>query len=508
MIKQQRNILEYLEETAGRFPSAAAYCGAGVELSWKEVYDKARALGTFLLKAPAVKPGPVLVYMDKSPLCITAFMGILESGSPYVPLDTAMPEARVELIARNLKPSCVVTVEALKERAKAVFESLPVVLLEEALNEEPDGELLKKARERVLDIDPAYILYTSGSTGVPKGVVVSHRSLIDYIDNFTADVGINEEDVIAGQAPFYFDASLIDIYCAMKSGAAMHIVPLPLFSQPLKLMEFLEEHRVSVIRWVPSALSIVSTFRALDSLKPSSLRLIIFGAESMPVKCFDYWQSHYDDSAEFIQIYGPTEITGICTLYHVPRGYKAGGTIPIGRSLANCDVFLLDEENRPVTKPGETGEICVRGTCLANGYYNDRERTEAVFVRNPLNSAYNELIYKTGDLASYNEEGELVFASRKDFQIKHMGHRIELGEIESAAIALPGMKAAVCFFDEKKNKIHMAYTAQGYEDSALLAQLSEKLPRYMIPNVLHCMDEIPATATGKADRVKLKEEFL
>lgn len=528
------NILEYLEASAEKYPDKTAYADDNSSLTFGELLGEAKAIGSFIIRNN-IGNGPVIVYMKKSPACLAGFFGVLYAGGAYVPIDTQMPAARVTLITGNLDPAAILTDKNCEESAVELFPGKTIILMEDALagaensegaassddakgpdradNSERyaamiDEEALGRVRGAHLDTMPAYILYTSGSTGVPKGVVVSHRSLIDYMEHFCPELGIRSDDVIANQAPFYFDASLIDVYCTLKMGATMYIVPIELFSLPLRLLEFLEERKVTMIRWVPSALNMVSAFRGLKSLRPEALRMIIFGAESMPTKCFNYWRGYYPE-ATFVQIYGPTEITGVCTYYIVDREFENTETIPIGRAFGNSGVFLLTEDNRLITdkETGVLGEICVRGTCLAHGYYNDPERTAAVFVQNPLNNLYPEKIYKTGDLASYNEYGELVFSSRKDFQIKHMGHRIELGEIEAAVTAISGIKTAVCLFDGKKSKIHLVYTGD-LTETDIINSLKDSLPRYMIPNVFHQLETLPMTASGKADRVTLKNTYI
>ena len=502
------NLLEYLEKSAERFPDKTAYADENVSYTYKELLFSAKSVGTGLLESK-IPRGPVIVYMDKCPKDIAAFMGVLYSGCFYVPVDTAMPKQRVELIVKNLNPSAVIADAANRESAEHLSFDGKVFDFEQLADTTVNEEALQTARARMLDTDPAYVLYTSGSTGAPKGVVVPHRALIDYMEHFCEEIGMTSEDIIANQAPFYFDASLIDIYCTLKMGGTMVIVPLSYFSMPLKLLQFLEEYKVTTIRWVPSALNMVSAFRALKTLCPSALKKIIFGAEAMPTKCFNYWKSYYPD-AVFIQIYGPTEITGVCTYYVVDREFDDSETIPIGKPFQNSGVFLLDEEDHLISeeKPGIIGEICVKGTCLSHGYYNAPEKTKEVFVQNPLNSMYPELIYRTGDLASYNEYGELVFASRKEYQIKHMGHRIELGEIEAAVHSVEQIKSACCLFDQEKSKIILIYCADAVEETELTERLKEKLPRYMIPNVYHKIEEMPLTASGKADRMNLKELYL
>ncbi len=503
-MKMKTNILEYLSEAAERFPDKCAYFDEQISYTYKRMFDESRAIGTKLINKLGVKCRPVIIYMDKSPSVIAAFWGCLYSRNFYVPLDTDMPDVRVRLIVENLKPAAVITNMAYYDRVREFSNN--VFVFEEMIETSIDEQVLSERLETCIDTDPVYVLYTSGSTGVPKGVVVSHRSLIDYVEQFCNEIDITENDIIANQAPFYFDASLIDIYCTLKAKGTMGIVPLEYFSIPLKLLGFLEKYNITTIRWVPSAMKMVSTFKGFKSVRPESLRKIIFGAESMPTKVYNYWKENYPD-AVFVQIYGPTEITGVCTYHIVDRDYSDEETIPIGKAFRNTEVFLLDDENKRITRSGTVGEICVKGSCLALGYYNAKEKSDEVFVQNPLNPYYNEKIYRTGDLAKYNERKELVFVSRKDFQIKHMGHRIELGEIETAVMALPNMKNACCLYDQDKQKIVLFYETDEYDDVTLTDALKNRLQRYMLPNVFKKLDKLPLLRSGKVDRVKLKEEI-
>ncbi len=496
------NILEYLNDAVERFPDKCAYFDEQIEFTYRHMSDAAKAVGTKLINKLGVTCRPVIIYMEKSPAELAAFLGCLFSRNFYVPLDVCMPEMRIRMIVENLKPAAVITDMAYYDQARKF--SSNVFIYEEMTETCVDEKLIEERLLTCLDTDPAYVLYTSGSTGVPKGVVVSHRSLIDYVEHFCDEVGISADDTIANQAPFYFDASLIDIYCTLCAGATMGIVPLEYFSIPLKLLDFLQKFNITTIRWVPSAMKMVSTFKGFKSIRPDKLRKVIFGAESMPVKVYNYWKENYPD-AEFVQIYGPTEITGVCTYHFVDRDYSDEETIPIGKAFRNTEVFLLDDDDRLITRSGVTGEICVKGSCLALGYYNSKEKTDEVFVQNPLNPYYNEKIYRTGDLARYNDEKELVFISRKDFQIKHMGHRIELGEIETAVMALPNMKNACCVYDTDRQKIVLFYESDAYTDVTLAEILKDRLLRYMVPNTFHKLEEFPLLRSGKADRVKLKE---
>ncbi|MBR5376614.1 MAG: amino acid adenylation domain-containing protein [Lachnospiraceae bacterium] len=506
------NILEYLEGSALHFPDRISYADDEKQLTYRQLKESAERTGTGIASLIGADHGnlPVIIFMKKDPDVIAAFMGVLMSGNFYVPLDVEMPAHRVALIIENLRPALIICDDdTADEMEAAAKETVPVRTFGSLYETSPDREMLERIREKRIDTDPAYAIYTSGSTGVPKGVLVSHRSLIDYIEHFSEAARFSDSDVAGNQVPFHFDASLIDIYCTLKSGSSMVIIPVQLFSMPARLLEYMERWKVTVIRWVPSALNMVSAFKALKLCRPSALSRIIFGAEAMPTKCFNYWRSYYPE-AFFMQIYGPTEITGICTYYIIDRDFGDDETIPIGRHIKNSGVFLLDENDRLIEEKdtGTVGEICVRGSGLANGYINMPDMTERSFTQNPLNDRYPERIYRTGDLASYNDRGELVFASRKDHQIKHMGHRIELPEIEAAASGMEGMRSAACIFDEKNNRIIMIYVSDALDDIRIIEYLKERLPRYMIPNVLKKVEKMPLTSGGKTDRMKLREMMI
>ncbi|MBO4901187.1 MAG: amino acid adenylation domain-containing protein [Lachnospiraceae bacterium] len=498
----QRTIIDYLRKAAEECPDKCAYFDDSLKLSYGRLNTLARGIATRLIGKLQVTCRPVAVYMDKSPMMIAAFFGTVYSGNFYAPIDTSMPDYRLKLVMENLKPVGIITDASHYDVARAYCSN--VFLIEEFGDETIDDALIETQLSHVLDTDPLYVLYTSGSTGVPKGVVVSHAALIDYIDEFCAAIPIGPDDIVANQAPFYFDASLIDIYCTLHEGATMGIVPLSSFSVPVKLLTYLEENKITFIRWVPSALKMISTLKGFKTLKPSHLKTVVFGAEAMPVKCYNYWYENLPD-VQFIQIYGPTEITGVCTYYFCDRAYEESETIPIGKAFHNTSVFLLDEDNKRISRKDVAGEICVKGTCLALGYYNAPEKTAEFFVQNPLNPYFPERIYRTGDLAKYNENGDLVFISRKDYQIKHMGHRIELGEIEATAAFLPGIRNAYCIHDPVKDKIIMFYESDTYDDKSLTEDLKKRLVRYMVPNEVRKLDHMPMLKNGKVDRMKLKE---
>ena len=499
-----RNILDYLEQSARHYPDKIAFADEMSTCTYKELWETARSVGTKL--ANYVPPrSPVPVFMEKRVETIYAFLGAVYAGCFYVLLDPKLPSERLKQILQTLQSEVLVLHPDYEKQFKALEYEGNVVNILEALQEEEDAVLLETIREQRLDIDPLYAIFTSGSTGIPKGVLVSHRSVIDFMEEFVDIFGITDKDVIGNQAPFDFDVSVKDIYSTLKTGATMQIIPKKMFSFPTKLLDYLDEREITTLIWAVSALCIVTTLKGLEYKVPQKVNKIIFSGEVMPIKHLNEWKKYLPD-ALYANVYGPTEITCNCTYYIVDREFQPGESLPIGQPFPNEKVFLLDEGNQLVREAGKKGEICVSGTALSLGYYRNPGQTKKVFVQNPLNEKYLERIYRTGDMAYYGHDGYLYFASRKDFQIKHMGHRIELGEIELAMEMAEGIRRACCTYDEPENKIIAFYEGEA-EKRQIVRALGKKLPAYMIPNVWVKMDRLPITKNGKIDRKKMMKEY-
>lgn len=499
-----RNVLDYLERSEKLTPDQIAFADEKTSCTYRELKQTAKAIGTYL--AAQVSPGsPVPVLMEKGVLAVCAFMGAVYAGCFYVMLDPKLPAERIRKILHTLDADLVIT----EENAQKPYQELAFEIkqgdITEAAQSAIDEKKLAEIRKKSQDTDPLYTMFTSGSTGIPKGVVVSHRSVIDFIEEFTELFGIAPNDVIGNQAPFDFDVSVKDIYSTLKAGATMQIIPKKLFSFPVKLLDYLEERQVTTLIWAVSALCMITTLKGLEYKVPRHIRKVIFSGEVMPVRHLNEWR-RYLSEAMYVNVYGPTEITCNCTYYIVDREFELGEQIPIGQAFPNEKVFLLDEQDHLVTEAGKKGKICVAGTALSLGYYRNPEQTKKVFVQNPLNDRYQETIYRTGDLAYYGEDGQLYFATRKDFQIKHMGHRIELGEIEAAMERLECLKRSVCLYDETKQKIVAFYDGEA-EKRQLHRLLGEVLPGFMIPNVFVRVLQFPLTKNGKIDRKRLMELY-
>lgn len=508
------HVLKDLKNTVAKYPDKPAFCGEKSCLTFRQLDTAVDRIGTYILRQ-GIKKSPIVVYMEKSPEEVAAFFGIIRAGSYYVPIDAEMPPVRIHLILENVKSPLLICDDATAESAEELgfggeivkYSEIAGPALEGISGEsEADNGIDTAALDEVyhhsIDTDPLYIVFTSGSTGVPKGVVGCHRAVNDYIDQLSEVLGFSSETVFGNQTPLYLDACFKELYPTIRFGATTYFVPKSLFMQPLKLVQYLNEHKINTVCWVVSALTIISAFGTFKTEIPKYLKTIAFGSEVFPLKQFRMWRTALPE-ATFTNLYGPTEGTGMCCYYRVDRDFEDGEAIPIGRPFDNTDIILLDDENNEVTKEsGEQGEICIRGTSLTLGYMNNPEKTAEAFTINPLQKGWPELIYRTGDIGRYNERGELMFVSRKDFQIKHMGHRIELGEIEVNAQMIEGITGAACVYDKAKGKIVLFYSGDK-EEADMKVILKDSLPRYMVPNVTKKLDRIPLTSNGKTDRVAL-----
>lgn len=490
-----RNILEYLEETVRQVPEKLAFADGERHLTFRQTHDQARSIGSFLLHRD-LGGKAVAVFMEKQPRTVAAFLGAVYAGCYYVPLDPEMPRPRLQQILSRLEPGSILCDQGTQELARTLGER--VFRYEEAAFGIIDEKALGKVREKQLDIDPVYVVFTSGSTGVPKGVVGCHRSVIDYIEQLVPVLGCGRDTVFGNQTPLYFDACLKEILPTLKFGATTYLIPRGLFRFPMQMIDYLNRYRINTLCWVVSALTMLSALGALETNKPRFVRTVAFASEVFPPAQLNRWRKALPGCL-FLNLYGPTETTGICCYYRVERDFSREERIPIGRPFPNTQILLLDEGGQPA----DPGEICIRGTRLTLGYYREAERTAESFVPNPLNTLYPEIIYRTGDLGTYNDRGELVFLGRKDHQIKHMGHRIEPGEIEAAALAAPHIRSACCIYDGQRLILHYVGAT---EPADLAAYLKTRLPRYMLPGQLRRRQALPMTPNGKIDRNRLQEE--
>lgn len=499
-------ILEYLENVSEKHPEKTAFADTKKSVSFSQFTNTAQCIGSGINKALSVTHKPIAIFIDRSVPCLTSMMGVLYSGNFYAVLDVKSPADRLQKILDTLSPAAIITDKAGKKACSTLIEGTDIVMLEYEVLQEAQicSTTLAKIRSGVIDTDPMYVLFTSGSTGIPKGVVVSHRAVISYTTWVIETFDINEKTTWGSQTPFYFSMSITDIFSTLMTGATFYIIPKMYFSFPVTLLNFLNDKEINTIYWVPSALSIVANMDALSAVKPQYLTKILFAGEVMPTKQLNIWREALPD-AFYANLFGPTETTDICTYYVVDREFTNDESLPIGNACNNCGIIVIDESGHEVPM-GEPGELCARGSFLAMGYYNNPKQTAAAFVQNPLNTAFPETIYKTGDIVRYNERGELIYMSRKDFQIKHMGYRIELGEIEAAINNIDDIISSACIYDKDMQSIVLFYHGNTDEETVLQIANS-KLPIYMRPNQIFRLEGMLYNANGKIDRVALTKKY-
>lgn len=507
----QNSVIQWLEETVKQFPQKMAFVDENTIYTWEQVRQRALSIAYHI---NAVIPGgrkhPIAVYMEKSVDMLVVYLGVAYSGNFYSPIATDMPLPRIEKILEALQPALFISTKSLSNdivQGEKIAFAGDTLCFEDIISEPVNEKMADDYATSILDTDLLYVLFTSGSTGTPKGVAITHRSVIDYIDWVVDTFSIAENDSFGNQAPFYFDNSILDIYSTLKTGATLFIIPSVLFSQPVKLLQYLLDKQITTIFWVPSAMIMVSKLKAFRNVDVSkTLKRVLFCGEVMPNKQLNIWRQ-YLPKVLYANLYGPTEITDACTYYIIDRAFSDDEPLPIGIPMRNTEILVLDEDGSLVEEPDHVGELCVRGTCLAVGYYNNPEKTAAVFVQNPLQTGYEEKIYRTGDLVKYNDRHELIYLSRKDFQIKHLGHRIELGEIETAVSSLEDISMCCCLYDNKHSKIVLLVEGE-HNRSEINEKLRSLIPEYMLPGKVICVDKLPLNSNGKIDRVKLQQDYI
>ena len=495
------NVLDYLEDAVKECPEKRAVADENEAFSYSELRDNARRIGTYVAEHKKVPNGAVAVLIGRNARSVVTFLGCTYAGCFYVPIDSDFPEERLKMMVSDAAPELIINASGKEDK---LFDSIDY---EEIIKTTADDELLYELKSSHIDIDPLYAIFTSGSTGKPKCVLISHRSVIDLVEQFTETFQFSGELVFGNQAPFDFDVSVKDIYNSLKNKATVEIVPKKMFMMPKKLVEYIENKGINTLIWAVSALRIVADFKTLDNHRIESLKYVMFSGEKMPVKTLNYLMDNIP-SARFVNLYGPTEITCNCTYYEIKERFKDDELLPIGKAFKNTQVMLVDEDGKIISEEGREGEICVSGTCLALGYLSDREKTDEKFIQSPVTDRFARLIYKTGDIGHYNSKHEIVFTSRRDYQIKHMGHRIELEGIETVINAIEDVDYGCCVYDEKNSLVYLFYQGKEKSPKEFAEELKKKLPKYMWPNRYVYIDKLPLNKNGKVDRKLLRENYI
>lgn len=508
---------------AARHPEKTAVRRSGKRMSYAELEAKSNQLAHFLRANGVQKGDRVGFYLNKSFETVIAVYGIMKAGGAYVPLDPFAPAARLAFVIKNCGIRHLVTSEM---KLDGVAEMVALEAgLEWLIGVPPQADLAVQTAvwddvfqqpTAVPDVgiteqDLAYILYTSGSTGDPKGIMHTHRSALSFAMWAAETYGLQPDDVLSNHAPMHFDLSTFDFFAAALVGATTVIIPEALTKFPANLTRLIESEQISVWYSVPYALIQMLTHGNMDKHNLGSLRWILFAGEVFPTKHLRALMQRLP-AVKFSNLYGPTE-TNVCTFYHVTAvPGEQDDPVPIGIVCANDEGLILDADNQPV-QPGEVGELLIRGGTVMRGYWGRPDLNERGFYLRPVfGQAYHDVYYRTGDLVQQLPDGNLKYLGRKDRQIKTRGYRVELDEIEVALLSFDGVEEAAVYpipDGEGSNLLRAAVTAKEgatVEIAALLAHIGAKLPPYAVPEKILLLDSFPRTSTGKINRRALQEQ--
>ena len=469
------SLIELFEETVGKYPEKTAVIDKDRTVSFVDLRGLALQTATTIVGLGIPQNRPVGVFLDKSIESVYADLGILYAGDFYMNLDIKTPAERIKNIIQLVEPAAIISTQAqIKSIAAIIPDNVKLILLDEieptpypsqregGLNSPTDGMGNQNplpwggAWGGCIDTDPSCIINTSGSTGTPKGVVLNHKSFFDFIDWSLETFGFGEDLVMGSLSPIVFDIYSFELCMLMAKASTLVVLPAHLAAFPAKILEVLEKHQVNFLFWVPTIMVNIANMDLLSAFKLESLRTVWFAGEVFPTKQFNYWHHHLPQ-VTFANLYGPIEITLDCTYYIINK------EIP---------------------------------------------ETAAAFVQNPLNKAYPELIYRTGDIVCLNDEGLIMFKGRKDNIVKHMGYRTDLGEIEHVIInTLKLVKNGCIVYNQAEKQITLFYeAAEEIPVPQFRMEIGKVLPKYMIPTVYHRLEQLQRNTNGKIDRLYYKKE--
>jgi len=498
-----RNVTDFLEQGAlRRFPEKIAIIDGARTLTFAKLAAYAKRCAMHFVRHVEEINQPVVVYLPKCIETVVANLGIVYSGNAYCNLDIKSPAQRIRNTLEKIRPTCAITSRVLADTLLDIAGSdIDIVCIEDLMEGEAAHEkLIRERLQRIVDTDPLCIINTSGSTGTPKGVALSHLGTIDFMEWLFTTFDFDENVCIGSLSPLYFDIYILELFLCLSKGATLVFVPDQAATFPARLLEFLQERRVSFLFWVPSIMVAIANLDLLGKYDLTALRNVFFAGEVFPTKQLNQWRRALPQ-ARFVNLYGPIEIHVDCTYFVVDREFNDDEPLPIGHPCRNTDILILDDAGHPCAI-GERGELCVRGSSLALGYWNDPDKTAKAFIQNPQNTRYPERIYRTGDVAYRGERDEIFLIGRKDFQIKHMGYRIDLQEVEHQVQCVKGIGQACVLYNLVVKEITVFYEALSAEvtPADIRRGLAAVFPKYMIPTAFHPMAFLPKNPNGKVDR--------
>ncbi len=501
----QKLAIEYLQKTWRKFPNKIAIVDSKNSVSFEELWRQSIMLAGWLKENIGHYNQPIAVDIPKSIESVVALLAIQLTGNIYVPIDPETPPKRKKTILKSLNDALTI------QLSSSNFLVAEKIFNREEYAKDKNLESLEialfKNLENRIDLDPLYIIFTSGTTGIPKGVTISNRSVIDYIDWAGKTYEISDSEIIGNQAPLYFDNSVLDLYLTFAKGCSLHLLDDETLAFPSFLAEYLERNKINFIFFVPSILGNLAALDMLAEYNLTEIKKLLFAGEPMPLQTIKYFRKHLPKSI-LSNLYGPTEITVDCIYWIFGEELDKLENTPLGKPCDNTKILFIDEEEKPIFENDKIGEICVSGAGLSLGYWNQPEETKIAFIQNPVNENYSETIYKTGDLGYISSNDGLIYMTgRKDRQIKIRGRRVELGEIEAAMNRVQGINQCVVLFDQNKQKLIAFYSGETTINE-LTKTLREYLPNYMIPAEFLKKDRFPTTSNGKMDFTALQESVI
>jgi len=493
---------------------AAIWFSRDKHVTYVELNNLANRIARFLAQRGLKKTDVVSISGQKSVLTFASMIASLKLGCPYVILDPDSPAERLRKILSTSRPSLLLAETDLIDRLAAIASDLAIELVDKnslALTNLDSNNLLET--QTVTGSNPAYIMFTSGSTGFPKGAVMTHANVLNLIAWSQKTFSITIDDTLTNVNPLYFDNSVFDFYAALFTGARLVPLSKEETSDPKLLVEKIDQGACTLWFSVPSLLIFLQTMRATDGKHLRSIQRFVFGGEGYPKAKLKQLFDAYSPASEFFNVYGPTECTCICSSYRLTDEdfHDLRGLPPLGYLADNFDYLIVDDDGRPVSA-GETGELCLLGPNVGRGYYNNPEQTAQSFVQNAVHDKFIDIMYRTGDLVRLNPaDGKLYIEGRRDNQIKHMGYRIELEEIESALHCLDYVDEAAVLHTNVgglSRIVAVVAATRDFDHEQIRRDLKQIVPAYMVPSVFHRETMLPKNPNGKVDRRQLKEKYV
>ncbi|HHT14429.1 MAG: AMP-binding protein [Christensenellales bacterium] len=495
------NVLKYLENAVNKWPNRVAFSDEKTSITFTTLYDTVRGIGSAVAECTRPRQPVAVLMNDRNVQCVAGLLGVLYAGCPYAPLDIAMPTERLQIILDQLKPAAILCDESTYASVMRANITCPVLTAEAAACHQIDENHLAAIRSQTSIYDILSILYTSGSTGIPKGVAQSQFSYIMYTEATVEKYSFTQETIFGNQSPFFYANSIIDIYPPLLLGATVYILPAQCLSFPKVLVEHLCKHRITELTMTPSSYIKAAQAGVLKEGCLPDLKYIILSGEAAHWQTLQKWMAAAPNAGVW-NFYGSTEVFSVA-VWCIDQEFSDDEVIPVGLPYKEVEILIVDENGEQLPR-GERGEMLIANPWLCSGYYLDTERTQEAFVIDPLDRGYYTRYYRTGDIGCISEEGVLTVLGRKDSQIKRGGYRMEIGEVEVALRKIPGWKNGCVLYDQEQEKL-CCFWEGSLTQKEIQSALRKQLPRYALPDTFIHVEALPYTATMKLNREMLRK---